>query len=1407
MSRAKNHRDLALTLLIDLNKKLTGHIAHKQDRLAEKRYSEIKQQFEKFEKHHVEYAYESKIGMDDPSMKDVFFEAAGVMDTAEVAWNAYTEQLENKRRVDEKKEKDRQKAEDIAKSKKLAEQAAKRKMKLVMENLQLHVDSTDVTVEGDAPDPATLKGELLDLQQQYESAVTQFEGLFETATDDQLDSLEEEQLKNDTAWKKGVFKIRSYINKKMPDPSRESSPSRGDSRGAVTLDFKTEKIGFPTFSGDIRAFATFKRDFEDIVIDTGKYEKKHMSHILRNQCLDGEAKKLVQNINDFDIIWQKLVDKYDDKLEVIELITRQIASLKVLDNGDYQGIVNLVDVVEKADMDLQAAGKENVLNNPMTVRLILQKCPRDLREAVTRELNKTVDEDEFRVMLEFLVVQRRDAQRLARLSGEKKTAVQKVKVNAAAGKAKDNSSGGSSGKNAKKTNFECITTGCMFKKRHFLSECRAFKRMTVDEKGTLIRDKKLCVLCFGEHAGAACPKKTAGWKECDIGGCGRWHSRLLHGANVPGLALVAAAEDVYNLTGAETTILLVQKIRTGAGVDATTFWDNGSTVSLVTFKFAEAAGLQGIDCGFELTGVGDNTEVFSTKLFSVPLIDRNGEIRIVHAFGMKKITSDVRCTNMEVAADIFNVDVAMLDRPTGEVDLLVGMADLDVMPTKEKVVGKLGLFVSDFGTGLVVGGRHSSVCVVGEVDNFAQQVCHAEARVIRPTDFITAEGFGVDIPRRCRHCRGCKECGYKAGQLSWTDNMELAEIEKGLTLDTVNKVWTSKYPYKQDPSILRNNYCQAVACMKSLEKRLLKNNNMEKFNEQFKDAVDRQVFVEIKEDEEYDGPVNYITMTEAFKDGEGVTTPLRLCMNSSMKYQGISLNDILMKGPSSLNNIYSILLNFRTYPVAFVKDVAKFYNSVIASERDQHLRRVIWRNCDQQADVKIYKTRCVNFGDKPAGAVALTAMRNTADLYRSIDEEAADKLRDDSYVDDTSSGADTRERAVELSMNMEKIAAMGGFKFKKTTMSGDDADPIRILGTGWDTRDDTLFLEVKVNTSNKVKGLRKEPDIELDDILNNFPDVLTKRIIWRIVLGQFDLLGLASVFFIRLKLLMRDLSDEEGRKLDWDEAVQSNVKERFVKVLLMLKEVKTLRFKRCVKPVDRDEESKPDLLMFGDGSQQAFCTLAYIRWRLSNGEYRCYLLTGKTRVAPLRKISVPRIELLGAVASVRLAETIQQSVKFEFGNRYFFTDSSAVFGMITGESGSFMEFVGTRTGEIKSKSDPGSEWFWLPTQDNLADLGTRDDVTPEMIAPESIYINGLDWMREPTNVWPVNQHPCKVPTEELIPVARSSAVATGKITAFDTKRFKSFKKAVGTLANVFFFLHEKKLVKGLLNDCRTRQSS
>ena len=110
----------------------------------------------------------------------------------------------------------------------------------------------------------------------------------------------------------------------------------------------------------------------------------------------------------------------------------------------------------------------------------------------------------------------------------------------------------------------------------------------------------------------------------------------------------------------------------------------------------------------------------------------------------------------------------------------------------------------------------------------------------------------------------------------------------------------------------------------------------------------QKIFLE--ELKSYQSPKNYISIVEAFKPGPLSSTPLRLCMNSSLKFKGRSLNDILMKGPAALNELLQISLGFRQHPVAIVMDLEKFYQSVNMVESDQHVCLILWRDCIQEVE-------------------------------------------------------------------------------------------------------------------------------------------------------------------------------------------------------------------------------------------------------------------------------------------------------------------------------------------------------------------------------------------------------------------------------------------------------------------------
>ena len=143
------------------------------------------------------------------------------------------------------------------------------------------------------------------------------------------------------------------------------------------------------------------------------------------------------------------------------------------------------------------------------------------------------------------------------------------------------------------------------------------------------------------------------------------------------------------------------------------------------------------------------------------------------------------------------------------------------------------------------------------------------------------------------------------------EKRDLTEIEKGLTYVAEEKRWFCQYAMLGDPLDLPDNFNMCREMHHKLLKRLIKNNHKDAFNEAFMESVSRGVYVKMSdEDKKYDGLINYIPLIEALKDGTGVTTPVRVCANSSMKYKGVYLNDLMCKGPSSLNSQWDLLVKF-----------------------------------------------------------------------------------------------------------------------------------------------------------------------------------------------------------------------------------------------------------------------------------------------------------------------------------------------------------------------------------------------------------------------------------------------------------------------------------------------------------------
>lgn len=1207
---------------------------------------------------------------------------------------------------------------------------------------------------------------------------------------------------------------------------------KGSTGGKETNKVKMQRLTPPHFDGKIRDYPTFCKDYERLMESV--YQKD--PYVLRS-CLSGEALEVVHGVEDsFDLMKQRLNARYGNPAKLVQSVLNDIRTLKPIPEGNSRKFMDMVDIVERAYLDLEKLGLSEEMNTVTMVSYIEKLLPPLQKREWTKILQTLDDASEmFQKLLGYLI---KEKQALEYMNDDIRTATHNSKVQIHAmslDSEPDTLTTAITKIHGKQDKMEeCLVSLCKQissltenmqglssqkpvdcwyhgTNTHDITHCTVFQRLNSKDKMDAVRRMGACYLCLRlGHMGRQCSFKVL------CGECGKGHHQIIHNCFSSEQGHINSSSSLK-----DGVLLMISSVYSNS-LPITTLWDSGSNTTLITNRMAKILGLKGRSINLAVTKVGNDYQKFETLEYDVPLIDCQGQFHLIKACGISEITSETGQVDMGNVADLLGMKVQDIERPHGKIDLLVGSDYCKLLPSVVKTVGNLQLMCGPFG--YCVRGSHPMLNVrKGDTAHVFIKINHIAASYVndlvveskasvtkRLDDFFSVENLGTFCVPKCGNCK-CGRCPLGSNKYSLKEERELSLITQGLTHDSISNRWTASYPWIRSPKALPNNFSACLGRLKATEKRLAKRGDayVTAYNDQICDMVERGVARKLTGDEmkNYQGPVHYLPHHEVLKP-ESKSTPMRIVFNSSSSYMGHVLNDYYAKGPDMICDLFGILLRFRQNAVALVGDISKMYNSVLISEVDKMTHRFLWRDMNANREPDHYCLQTVTFGDRPSGVIAMTALHKTAEMFKDKHPETAAMIIDNSYVDDIIHSCGSKKEALEKIATAEDILSVGGFYMKQWVISGNhdttgdskiiDTDVEKVLGMIWEPKEDQFSYKVRINFSARRKNIRTGPDLTAKDIAHKIPKQLTKRMILSQIATLYDPLGLATPFTIRCKLLMRQLiTVKQERKTDeqlgWDEPIPEDMYARWVNLFQEMYALEDLKFKRCMKP--NDAIGDPILVIYADASNIAYSTCAYVRFELKDGTFSSRLFAAKSRIAPIRQITVPRLELCAAVLAARLRRVIERETSFKFERVLHLTDSMIVRSQIQNESHGFGAFVGTRVAEIQTHTDT-NEWWWVATDGNAADYATRPQQAP-CLGSESVWQKGPNYLTLSMDQWPIDK-PCmkELPDKNTVSL-QCNIVQTVGTPLVDIEKFSCYNRMIKITA-LILSIARKRTFKGIL---------
>ena len=463
---------------------------------------------------------------------------------------------------------------------------------------------------------------------------------------------------------------------------------------------------------------------------------------------------------------------------------------------------------------------------------------------------------------------------------------------------------------------------------------------------------------------------------------------------------------------------------------------------------------------------------------------------------------------------------------------------------------------------------------------------------------------------------------------------------------------------------------------------------------------------------------------------------IRIVFDASSKFNGSSLNDTLLPGPNLLNNLVAVLSRFRRGQVAVISDIEKMYHQVLVPEEDQDSLRFLWR--DEPSDpITEYRMLVHLFGKIDSPCCANWALRSCAtnldgipqvpafkDLTEKNKERVTEAVTEEFYMDDFLSSFDGVDEAKETCQDLKNVVAGRHFRLTKwlsnnpqflESISEEDRSPKitshdlnklpheRTLGVWWDPGGDQFFFKVKMKEHQK-----------------------TKRGLLSFLSSIYDPLGFLAPLLIAPKLALQSMWRQ---KVGWDDPIPDDLLDIYREWLASLTEFEDVKVPRWFGfPIQTDIDV--ELHVFSDASLKAFSACAYFRTVKDEGVTVTFII-GKSRLAPIKGSTIPRLELQAGVLASRMKNCIDVEMALPIDKIFVWSDSMVSLAYIHNEGKRFSSYVMNRTNEIREKTSI-EEWNFVPGKLNPADLGTRPikDPTSED-KPITKWISGPDFLKQP----------------------------------------------------------------------------